>query len=131
LLYPDSRLKSKDLTQPRELRRYFDNLEFLFGHAQVANDKDKKSHVRRFVDVDTADLRESILEFMDQAKTYKHYKAVIYRLYPGSEDKRKWSVADLENLMTERAQIGIHSLGDLGDYHQQFLAMTAFLLNKN
>jgi hypothetical protein len=119
-----------DKTQPRELRRYFDNLEFLFGRAQVADDKEKNCHARRFVDVDTADLWESIPEFMDPAKTYEHYKTAIFRLYPGSEDERKWSVTDLENLTTERAQIGIHSLGDLGDYHRQFLAMTAFLLNK-
>jgi hypothetical protein len=106
-----------DKTQPQELRCYFDDLEFLFGHAQVADDKEKKRHARRFVDVDTADLWESIPEFVDQAKTYEQYKAAIYCLYPGSEDERKWSVADLENLTTERAQIGIHSLGDLGDYH--------------
>jgi hypothetical protein len=127
----DRKASQFDKTQPRELRHYFNDLEFLFGRTQVADDNEKKCHTRRFADVDTADLWEFTPEFMAQAKTYKQYKAAIYRLYAGSEDERKWSVADLENLTTERTQIGIHSLGDLGDYHWQFLAMTAFLLNKN
>jgi hypothetical protein len=67
-----------DKTQPRELRCYFDDLKFLFGRAQVADNKEKKHHARRFVDVDTADLWESIPEFMYQVKTYEHYKAAIY-----------------------------------------------------
>jgi hypothetical protein len=119
-----------DKTQPHELRRYFDDLEFHFGRCQVQAEKDKKAHSHRFLDVNTSDIWESIPEFADTNTTYDNFKTAIYRLYPGSEDERKWSVAVLEPLTADHAKIGIHSLGDLGDYHRQFLAIAAFLFDK-
>ena len=56
--------------QPRELRRYFADLEYCFGRAQIVDDTEKKSHACRFVDVDTSELWESLAEFADITKTY-------------------------------------------------------------
>jgi hypothetical protein len=72
----------------RELQCYFTELELLFGPAQVVNDTEKKKHTCRYVDIDTADLWEAIPEF-DVTKTFDEFKSAIFKLYPGSESKRK------------------------------------------
>jgi hypothetical protein len=54
---------------PRELQRYFKELELLFGPAQIVNNAEKKKHTCRYVDIDTADLWEAIPEF-DGTKTF-------------------------------------------------------------
>jgi hypothetical protein len=38
---------------PRELQRYFKELELLFGPVQVVDDTEKKKHTCRYVDIDT------------------------------------------------------------------------------
>src|ERR1700677_3683069 len=63
-------------------------------------------------------------------KTYNEFRQVIYALYPGSEEERKWSVADIDKLVGEQLRLGVLLLGDLGEYHRQFLAITTFLIEK-
>ena len=74
--------------QPRELQRYFQELEHLFGNAQIIDDQQKKKHACRYLDVDSAELWESITEYQAPA-TFDDFKRVIFKLYPGSEDERK------------------------------------------
>ena len=119
-----------DTKHPRELRRYFSDLEYCFGRAQITDEAEKKKHACRFVDVDTSELWESLAEFADITKTYDEFCKAIHALYPGSEEERKWSVADMDKLVGERSRLGILSLGDLGEYHRQFLAITTFLIGK-
>jgi len=69
--------------------------------------------------------------FSDATKTYLEFVAAIYTLYPGSEEERKWSVADMDKVVGERSRLGVISLGDLGEYYRQFLAITRFLRSKN
>ncbi|THH15830.1 hypothetical protein EW146_g4710 [Bondarzewia mesenterica] len=97
---------------------------------QVTNDEEKKSHACRFLDVDTCKLWQSLAEYTDAAKTYEDFKSVIYKLYPGAEEDRKWSITDMDKLIRERSRIGILSIGDLDEYHCQFLNITTFLIAK-
>jgi hypothetical protein len=120
-----------DPHQPRELRRYFADLDFAFGRAGITDLTEKKQHACRFVDVDTADLWESIAEYSDDQKSYAEFVQAVHSLYPGSEEERKWSVADMDKLVGERSRLGVLSLGDLGDYHRQFYTITTFLRSKH
>jgi len=119
-----------DPKQPRELRRYFADLEFMFTRAGITDSEEKKKHACRYVDVDTSELWETLPEFSDASKMYEDFAKAIYALYPGSDEERKWSVADMDKLVGERSRIGIISLGDLGEYYRQFLAITTFLRSK-
>ena len=119
-----------DPKQPRELRRYFADLEFAFGRASVTDETEQKKHATRYVDVDTSELWETLPEFSDNHKSFKDFVAAISALYPGADEERKWSVADMDKLVGERTRLGIISLGDLGEYYRQFLAITTFLRNK-
>lgn len=119
-----------DPHQPRELRRYFDDLAFAFTRANITDDTEKKTHACRYASVDTADLWESISEYSDAQKTYEDFVKAVHSLYPGSEEERKWSVADMDKLVGERSRLGVLSLGDLGEYYRQFYTITAFLISK-
>ncbi|ETW80156.1 hypothetical protein HETIRDRAFT_428415 [Heterobasidion irregulare TC 32-1] len=62
--------------------------------------------------------------------TFKEFCEEVYRLYPGLEEEHKWSVSDMDKLVSETSRVGILSLSELGNYHRQFLAITVFLLSK-
>ena len=120
-----------DPRQPRELRRYFSDLEFHFNRSAVVDATERKKHACRFLDVDTCELWETLAEYTNPATPYEDFCQAVYRLYPGSEEERKWSVADMDKLVGESSRIGILSLSDLGEYYRQFLTITSFLLSKN
>jgi hypothetical protein len=120
-----------DPQQPRELRRYFSDLDFVFGRAGVTDNADKKAHACRYVNVDTSELWETLPEYADIGKSYQDFVAAVHALYPGSDEERKWSVADMDKLVGERSRLGIISLSDLGEYYRQFLAITTFLRSKS
>ena len=69
--------------------------------------------------------------FCDPARTYQDFCGSIYRLYLGSGDNERWLVADMYRLVDKYQRIRITSLGDLGNYHHWFLAISLFLCHKN
>ena len=90
-----------------------------------------KQHALRFVDCDTAELWEILPEFTDAATSYQKFVDAMYKLYPGLDAERCWSIGDMEKLVGEASRVGILSLADLGKYHREFIAMTTFLIAKN
>jgi hypothetical protein len=114
---------------PRELQRYFKELELLFGPAQVVDDTEKTKHTCRYIDIDMADLWEAIPEF-NITKPFDKFKSTIFKLYPGSESKYKWTIADMDKLV-EQLQMSILDISDLGNYYQVFYTITKSSLTKN
>jgi hypothetical protein len=116
---------------PRELRRYFDELEYLFTDCTVTDDELKKKYVVRYVDIDTEESWKQTAAFGEATADYAALKAAILKLYPGADGERIWTIRDLDNLTGEWARIGFRHKDDLGDYHRKFLTITAFLKAKN
>ena len=90
-----------DPKQPRELRQYFADLDFVFNRAGINDDTEKKQHACRYVDVDTSELWETLEEYVEALKSYTDFKTAMHALYPGSDEERKWSVADMDQLVSE------------------------------
>lgn len=126
----DRSAPSFDPTKPRELRRYFDDLEFLFTIAEVVEDSDMKKHTLRYVSLDVADIWETLPEFSDATKSYKDLKTAIKHLYPDADEDYRYTMSDMDLLIGNRQRLGIHTLADLADYHSQFMAITNFLISK-
>ena len=104
-----------DLKYPRELRRYFSDLDTHFTRAGITDDGEKKRNACSYVDVDTSELWESLAEYTDVTKTYLEFVTTIYMLYPRSEEERKWSVADMDKLVGERSRLELEEgFGDVG-----------------
>ncbi|EED82852.1 predicted protein [Postia placenta Mad-698-R] len=115
-------------SEVRLLRRYFQDLEALFTRCQITDEAAKKQWAVRYPSIDVADLWETIESFIDVAKSYNDWKANVRALYPGADDTRKWSLADMDQLIGERARIGIHNAADLGCYYRNFMAITKHLI---
>jgi hypothetical protein len=59
-----------DKTKPRELTRFFNELEYLFNRAAIESDTDKKVQVVRYVDFEVEEIWKTFPEFKDELKTY-------------------------------------------------------------
>ena len=90
-----------------------------------------KQHALWFVDCDTVELWEILPKFADVATSYQKFVNAMYKLYPGLDADRCWSIGDMEKLVGEASRVGISSVADLGKYHREFIAMTTFLITKN
>ncbi|EED78919.1 predicted protein [Postia placenta Mad-698-R] len=119
---------SFDPSEVRSLQRYFQDLEALFTRCQITDEAAKKQWAIRYPSIDVADLWETIESFIDVAKSYNDWKADVRALYPGTDDTRKWSLADMDQLIGECARIGIHNAADLGCYYRDFMAITKHLI---
>ena len=119
-----------DPTQPRELRRYFAELDMLFTACSITDDELKKRHTCRYVDIDTSELWESLPEYA-AGTSLDNFRKAVHKLYPGSEDERKWSISDMDKLVGKQLRVGIFDANDLGVYYRSFYNITQFLLTKN
>ncbi|CDO74316.1 hypothetical protein BN946_scf184449.g1, partial [Trametes cinnabarina] len=119
-----------DPEQPRTLRRFFQDLETLFERSGVEADRQKKEWVVRYLPIDVAELCESLPEYYADDKSYNDFRQAIIALYPGASDERKYSVADVENLVARRAKSSIANISELSAYYREFFAMTSYLIRQ-
>ncbi|KAI0954345.1 hypothetical protein AcV7_007607 [Taiwanofungus camphoratus] len=119
-----------DPTEVRSLQRYFQDIEVFFTQCRIVDDAEKKSWAIRYPSIDVTDLWETLKSFSDQTKTYAQWKADVLALYPGTNDTRKWSLADMDQLIGERAHIGIHNAADLRSYYCDFISITKHLITQ-
>jgi len=115
---------------PHELRRYFDDLEHLFTCCKVTDEAARKRYAVRYVDIDTEDFWRCIPGFEGTA-LFADFRTAIYRFYPGADEERRFSIADMESLSAEWLRIGIRTQQELGDYHRKFHTISGFLLSKS
>ncbi|KAF8181244.1 hypothetical protein K438DRAFT_1768075 [Mycena galopus ATCC 62051] len=116
-----------DSSKPRELQRYFTDLEYHFTRLSVTDEAEKKKHATRFLGVDDQDIWEALTEFQ-APHTYAAFKAAVLKLYPGNDADRKYSLADLDALVGQYARVGILSKGDYSEFYRQFLVITTYLI---
>ena len=119
-----------DAKNPRELRRYFEELEFLFTPSNITAAQEKKQYAARYVDIDTAGIWTTTPEYL-AGSSWDQFKTAILKLYPGAEDDRIWSMSDLDKLIGEQLRYGILDTTTLGAYHRSFLAITRFLIDRH
>src|SRR6202789_1642438 len=119
-----------DPTQPWEIRRYFNELEMLFLGCNIMDSDLMKKHACQYVDIDTSKLWESIPEYAT-GTSFNTFRIAVHKLYPGSEDNRKWSISNMDKLVGEQLRIGIFNASDLGLYFRAFYNITKFLTTKN
>ena len=119
-----------DKTKPRELLRFFDELEYLFERAQLTDSSDRKKQLLRYVDVDTEQIWRTFPEFKLEDKTYTDLKEAILKYYPDASGDYVYSLRDMDLMIGERQRLGIASANDLTAYHLQFIAITSWLIDK-
>jgi hypothetical protein len=119
-----------DSSKPRELSRYFEDLEQLMERATISDQQDMKKQVLRYVDFSTEQIWKTFPEFLDNNETYQDFKDAILVHYPDASGDFVYSIRDMDLLIGERQRLGINSTKDLSDYHLQFIAITTWLISK-
>ncbi|KAF7366465.1 hypothetical protein MSAN_00903500 [Mycena sanguinolenta] len=120
-----------DSHNPRELRKYFSDLDFLFARSRITDSTQQKYHATRFLALDDQDLWESIPEFSDTAASFAQFTAAICHLYPEANRDRRYSLADLESLAAEFAHLQSPSHTRFAEFYRRFFVISAYLLAKN
>ena len=119
-----------DPEHPRALRRFFSVLDRSLARSDIIDVDEKKFYACLYLDIDSADLWESLPEYSD-SDNWDAFKIAIFKLYPGAEDERKFSIADMDKLVKDTAQSGLKTDKAYGEYNRAFLSITNFLLAKN
>ena len=119
-----------DTSRPRELRRYFEDLEELMDEAHIADDADKKKKAVYYVDFETEQFWKAIPKFEDPNISYEEFKQAILVHYPEAADDFRYSLRDLDLLIGKHQHLGINSVKDLADYNLHFTAITNWLIKK-
>lgn len=121
---------SFDQSRPRELIRFFKELELLFVRASVTREDEKKEQVLRYVEFEVEELWQALPEFKNPLANYDEFKAAILSYYPDASGDFIYSLCDMELLIGERQQIGINTINELADFHLRFFAITSWLIEK-
>ncbi|KAJ7656576.1 hypothetical protein B0H17DRAFT_1163367 [Mycena rosella] len=111
-----------DSTKPRELPRYFSDLEFHFTRCTITDTAEKKSHATRFLSVRDQDAWEALAEFTTDTNTYADFKSAVLKL--------KYSLGDLDALIGAHARTGILSKGDFSEFYRDFSSISTYLIVK-
>jgi Aspartyl protease len=119
-----------DSSKPRELPRYFDELESLLRAANIHDRTEKKTQARRYAPIEDAELWGSLAE-NHAASTYEQFRAAVIKLYPGAEDTGRYTLAGVDKLIGETLRLGLYTTEDLGKFYRQFYLMTNFLVTNH
>ena len=85
--------------QPCKLHCYFSELENLLAAASITVDNQKKLQACHYLDFELAELWQAIPTFTGE--TYDIWKEALYKLYPGTEADKNYTVADMDKLVGE------------------------------
>ena len=120
-----------DQAKPRELSRFFKDLEKLFARVGVTSENEKKDHVLEYVPFDVEQIWRTFPEYSAQLSTYKDFKDAILVHYPDATGDYVYAPRDMEELIESRLRAGIQTTDDLQAFHLQFLAITTWLIEKD
>ncbi|KAI0326316.1 hypothetical protein GY45DRAFT_1348437 [Cubamyces sp. BRFM 1775] len=117
-----------DPANPRNLRCFFLDVEALFERSGVEDEQQKKVWVVRYLPMEVAELCESLPAYSGEGHSYQQFKTAVIALYPGAGDDRKFSMAEVEALVTQRAKSPITNVVELSSYYRDFYTMTTYLI---
>ena len=117
-----------DPANPRNLRRFFLDVEALFERSGVEDEQQKKVWVVRYLPIEVAELCESLPAYSGEGHSYQQFKTAVIALYPGAGDDRKFSMAEVEALVAQRAKSPITNVVELSSYYRDFYTMTTYLI---
>ena len=115
-----------DPAQPATLRQYFAQLDALFARFQIESEHEKKEYASSFLRWDTAEAWEALPQYSDESKTYADLKDRLLDLY--NQSALRYTLCDLEQLVSEHMRPALQSLRALSEFHLRFTAISKYLL---
>src|SRR6266702_1418854 len=119
-----------NLSDPHEIWRYFDDLDFLFAKHHISDPQEKKRAAVNYPSVAVERLWKTACTFSDPVHSYEDFKAEVIALYPEATAAQGYSLVDFDRLVTDRTRTPIRSEIELGEYYRDFLVVSRFLIAK-
>ncbi|KAG5223206.1 Transposon Tf2-12 polyprotein [Salix suchowensis] len=110
------------------LSRFFDEIEALATAANL-NDRDKILWTLRYAENAEYEIWSTGLPEASGVN-WIAFKTAVTRLYPGSDDDRRYTVSNFESFCELHSQKVMRTKEDLGKYHREFLTISTFLKGK-
>ncbi|KAL5526224.1 hypothetical protein ACEPAG_7563 [Sanghuangporus baumii] len=130
-LQGDKRALVFDGSDPKELFRFFDDVEAI---AMDAN-WDASTTIRRgylyYAKTDVAEIWETLPEASIVPADAVNFKTGVKKLYPSLADGKRYSRGELEQFIAEWAEKGIRTRDEFGTYHREFLRRASYLVRSN
>lgn len=117
-------------SNPRELSRYFVDLEILFKKCTIAADTEKKTWSTYYLSVADSDEWEMLPEYGDPTKNWLDFQKAVQALYPGSTADERYTRADLDEHLARWRTHGISSLREWAEFFRTYQAITTWLIAK-
>src|SRR6266511_912139 len=114
--------------QPRTLRQYFAQLDRLFAQCTITTNLEKKDFATSFLNADIAEFWEALPEFISTTTTYLQFRYRVLDLY--NQITNRYTIHDLERLVSDHVQSGIRSPQDLSAFHLRYNAISMFLIEQ-
>ena len=90
-----------DAKKTHQLPKFFKELEYLFDHANMTRDNEKKKQLLQYINYDIKQIWETFPEYKDITKTYMEFKVVIILYYLEASGEFKYSLQDMDSLVGE------------------------------
>lgn len=110
------------------LSRFFDEIEALATAANL-NDRDKILWTLRYAENAEYEIWSTGLPEASGVN-WIAFKTAVTRLYPGSDDDRRYTVNNFESFCELHSRKVMRTKEDLGKYHREFLTISTFLKGK-
>ncbi|KAL4252759.1 hypothetical protein AB1N83_014288 [Pleurotus pulmonarius] len=115
--------------KPEGLHRFFSEVEYLANRAAVEG-RDLIRATIGYLDDSDWEIWRSSGDAAD-GNDWEAFKTCIGKLYPGSDNERRWRPSDLTRIAMLQSQTLMLTKDDLGVYHRKFLVPANWLLAKN
>ena len=113
-----------DRTTPRELLKFFYDLECLFLRAAITSKEEKKDYTLSYVDFDTEQGWQCFPEYAKATASYSDFKDAILSFY------FIYSLRTMEMLISDAQRSIISTSAQLYEFHMQFLAVSSWLIKE-
>ena len=115
---------SFDPSQPRELVRYFGELEDHFARCCISDLDERKRYTLRYVPMEVEDLW-SLLPGWTAASSWDALKLAVMARYPACQDAFRYTFADLLSLVERRRSEGdFGTVTEWSSYFNQYLVIS-------
>ncbi|KAI0660002.1 hypothetical protein C8Q70DRAFT_879109, partial [Cubamyces menziesii] len=118
-------------SEPEQLGRFFDDLEFAFERAKISDDSLRKRLAFRYVSVEVEELWKTLPEAdPSSSATFNEFKTAVRALYPELTYYRSYLIVDLARLVEDWRSRIIKTQADYGEFYRAFQAIAGVLRSK-
>lgn len=114
--------------EPRQLTRYFQDLEAVFQAHAVNAVAERVRLAKHYAELSEEETFNSIDPA--QLTDWDNFKTAVIKEYPGADDDRRYALSDLESVVAKWGAKDFEDRDQVGEYYREFNRVAHFLIDK-